>query len=154
MTSYDEQDGFRRKSQEKDFRIRKTAKAPAARTSGWSLLDQVAGERTVDRESNVSPHARPEIVTPVRSRTPAPAEPMVATQRGAAQRSAAQHEEVASTPVFTQDAGRFDNFLSRNKSTEVETSDAHNGTPLKALLKNIAQTRLQGSQEGSWDTWR
>lgn len=152
MTSYDEQDGFRKKSQEKDFRIRKTAKAPKARTSGWSLLDQVAGERSADSVPNVSPHARQEIVNPVRSR--APAEPVVGAERPAAQRGAAHHEQVASKPVFTQDTGRFDNFLSRTKSTEVEISDAHNGTPLKALLKNIAQTRSQSSEGSNWDKWR
>ena len=63
---YDEQDGFRRKTGERDFNIRPVGgrasqpESAVPRASGWTLLDQVAGGESGDSASRPQIQVREE----------------------------------------------------------------------------------------------
>ncbi|MBL7249484.1 hypothetical protein [Alloalcanivorax marinus] len=131
---YDEQDGFRRKAGERDFKIRPVSGRPsqaesaAPRASGWTLLDQVAGGEGGDPAPSPQVQHREE---PAPMTSPAPM--------------------AAAEPARP----RFRSLLSRaaeEASTET-VENAYNGTPLKALLRRIAERQAVNRPFGT-DAWR
>lgn len=127
---YDEQDGFRKKTGESDFKLRavgpRAEPARPATDGDWTLLDQVAGR-----------HQPPAAVgdgAPAVADDPLPAEP------------------VASADTVARP--RFRSLLSASPSPSTEAvSGAYNGTPLKSLLRRIAERQAKTRPPG-FDAWR
>lgn len=128
---YDEQDGFRKKTGERDFRIRPVGDRPKpsqpAPEGGWTLLDQVAGSRPSEAEAKKS---QPAAVSDAAPAIEPPAAPAVATRP------------------------RFRSLLSAQPQPSTEAvSGAYNGTPLKSLLRRIAERQAKNRPPG-FDAWR
>lgn len=131
---YDEQDGFRRKAGERDFKIRpvggrasQPANAPS-RASEWSLLDQVAGGEGGDPAPSPRVQQREQpapITAPAPMAAAEPAQPRFRSLLSAA---------AVEAPAETEES-------------------AYNGTPLKALLRRIAERQAVNRPFGS-DAWR
>ncbi|HCE40448.1 MAG: hypothetical protein CL551_02665 [Alcanivorax sp.] len=131
---YDEQDGFRRKTGERDFNIRPVGgrasqpESAVPRASGWTLLDQVAGGESGDSASRPQIQVREEpapLAMPAQQAVAEPARP------------------------------RFRSLLSgaAAEPSRETVEDAYNGTPLKALLRRIAERQAVNRPSG-FDAWR
>lgn len=146
---YDEQAGFRKKAGEKDFKIRRVGgrsqpAAEPARDSGWTLLDQVAGKKPAPASK-----AEPEVPAMAAQSSPfaSAAVAAAATVPAVAARPAEPVDEPAARP-------RFRSLLSGQPEHATEAvSGAYNGTPLKALLRRIAERQAMNRPSG-FDEWR
>lgn len=151
---YDEQAGFRKKAGERDFKIRRVGgrsqpAAEPARDSGWTLLDQVAGKKP-------APAAEPEgrtVAAPPAALASAAPEPVAAASTAvptATRPVAPEAPPAAPAPARP----RFRSLLSGQPEHATEAvSGAYNGTPLKALLRRIAERQAMNRPSG-FDEWR
>ncbi|MEO1903451.1 MAG: hypothetical protein ABGX87_16995 [Alcanivorax sp.] len=152
---YDEQAGFRKKAGEKDFKIRRVGgrsqpAAEPARDSGWTLLDQVAGKKPAPAST-----AEPEVPAMAAQSSPfasAPPAPVAAAATASAVPAvAARPAEPVDEPAARP---RFRSLLSGQPEHATEAvSGAYNGTPLKALLRRIAERQAMNRPSG-FDEWR
>jgi len=151
---YDEQAGFRKKTGEKDFKIRRVGgrsqpAAEPARDSGWTLLDQVAGKKPAPA---VEPEGRTVAAPPAALASAAP-EP-VATASTAVPTATRPVAPEAAPPEAAPVRPRFRSLLSGQPEHATEAvSGAYNGTPLKALLRRIAERQAMNRPSG-FDEWR
>ena len=148
--SYDEQSGFRKKTGEKDFKIRRvggrseSAATPTSSTrdTGWTLLDQVAGKpRSEMPEERPAGFATATVgASAAVSAPPEPIPPEPVAPAGAPE------------PAATSQ--RFRSLLSGPVERSPQAvSGAYNGTPLKALLRRIAE-RQASHRPAGFDEWR
>ncbi len=154
---YDEQAGFRKKAGEKDFKIRRVGgrsqpAAEPARDSGWTLLDQVAGKKPAPAvEPDAQIVAAPTAAgTAFASTAPAP----VAAASTAVPTATRPVTPEAPPPEAAPVRPRFRSLLSGQPEHATEAvSGAYNGTPLKALLRRIAERQAMNRPSG-FDEWR
>ncbi|MFP1683013.1 hypothetical protein ACLD0W_10895 [Alloalcanivorax sp. C16-1] len=149
---YDEQAGFRKKTGEKDFKIRRVGgrsqpAAEPARDSGWTLLDQVAG-----KTPTVAVEPEPPAAAPAAFASAAPAPVAAASTAVPAATRPVAAGTAAPEPVAARP--RFRSLLSGQPEHATEAvSGAYNGTPLKALLRRIAERQAMNRPSG-FDEWR